>query len=241
MKYKSCILTTAVAAALLCTSSGITAKEPKHATTESPAPTPPPVLPGVALQNLKDGNVRFRGKMEHPHQDAARREEVAPAQHPFAIVLGCADSRTPPEVIFDQGLGDLFVIRVAGNTLNADTLGSIEYAVLHNSRLIVVLGHESCGAVKAAIDLKAAANEAAAAKEAPGHILSFVDAIKPAIDATPGSDATEVSKANVRIMVKTLKESAPILKERVKNGTVSVVGAYYELKSGVVTFLPEPK
>jgi carbonic anhydrase len=239
MKYQSHLLTSAVAAILLCISAGITAKEPEHAKPEAP-----PVTPEVALQNLKDGNQRFSGnpqRMQHPRQDAARREAVAPKQHPFAVVLGCADSRTPPEVLFDQGLGDLFVIRVAGNVLNAETLGSIEYAVDHDVRLIVVLGHESCGAVEAAIKWNAAVDRATATKEAPGHILSLVEAIKPAIDATPGSDPTAICKANVANVVKAVQDSAPILKEKVRNGTVSVVGAYYDLRKGEVTFLPQPK
>src|SRR6059036_1627413 len=112
-----------------------------------------------------------------------RREELAKSQHPFAVVLGCSDSRVPPEIVFDQGLGDLFVLRVAGNVINDESLGSIEYAVDHLAvRLIVVLGHQRCGAVKAEKDTIAAKGEA------PGHIQSLVTAIKPAVEATVNRD-----------------------------------------------------
>ena len=143
----------------------------------------PGISPVEALQRLKTGNQRFvASKLQHPHQSAERRTELATSQHPFAIVLGCADSRTAPEVVFDQGLGDIFVIRVAGNVLNDETLGSIEYGVEHlGAQLIVVLGHERCGAVKAAREL------IAAKAEAPGHIQSLIKAIQPAVETTAGA------------------------------------------------------
>jgi carbonic anhydrase len=228
MKYKSYILTTAAAVLLLCLPQGITAKEPEHANAA------PKVSPTDALARLKAGNQRFvASKLEHPRQTAKRRTELATSQHPFAIVLGCADSRTSPEVIFDQGLGDLFVVRVAGNVLNDETDGSIEYAVEHlGAQLIVVLGHERCGAIKAA-------KETIAAKaEAPGHIQSLVKAIAPAVEATIGADAEATAKANVLNTAQALRSCTPIL-EMIEKGTVSVVGAHHDLDTGAVEFLKD--
>jgi len=208
---------------------GTFAKEPEH------ADAAPKVSPTEALARLKAGNQRFvASKLEHPRQTAKRRAELATSQHPFAIVLACADSRTSPELVFDQGLGDVFVVRVAGNVLNDETLGSIEYAVDHlGAQLIVVLGHERCGAV-------AAARETIAAKgEAPGHIQSLVKAIAPAVEATAGEDAEATAKANELHVAKELRESAPILKEMVEKGTVSVVAAHYDLDTGAVEFLKD--
>jgi carbonic anhydrase len=185
-----------------------------------------------SLARLKAGNRRFvANRLRHPRQTAGRRAELATHQHPFAVVLGCSDSRTPPEVIFDQGLGDLFVVRVAGNVVNDETLGSIEYAVEHlGAKLIVVLGHKRCGAVKAA-------REAVAARApAPGHLQSLVEAIRPAVEATAGADVEATVKVNVRNVAQAIRDSAPVLKPLVAAHTVAVVGAYYDLDTGVVTF-----
>jgi carbonic anhydrase len=137
-------------------------------------------------------------------------------------------------VLFDQGLGDVFVVRVAGNVINDEALGSIEYAVEHlGAQLIVVLGHERCGAVKAA-------RETIAAKaEAPGHIQSLVNAIQPAVEETIGKDAETTAKANVQHVARLLRDSEPILKEKVGEGKASVVGAYYDLDTGAVEFLKD--
>ena len=229
MKFNVSILTACLAAILLSLPLATTGKEPEH------ADAPPKVSPADALTRLKAGNQRFiAGKLDHPRQTAGRRTELANSQGPFAIVLGCADSRTPPELVFDQGLGDVFVVRVAGNVLNDETVGSIEYAVDHlGAQLIVVLGHERCGAVKAA-------RETIAAKaEAPGHIQSLVKAIAPAVEATAGADAEATAKANELHVAKKLRESAPILKEMVEKGTLSVVAAHYDLDTGAVEFLKD--
>ncbi|MBI2813261.1 MAG: carbonic anhydrase [Opitutae bacterium] len=198
--------------------------------------TVPPVAaevsPADALTRLKDGNRRFVAeKLQHPHQGAGRRTELAASQAPYAIVLGCADSRTGPEVIFDQGIGDLFVLRVAGNVLNPEIVGSMEYAVEHlGSRLIVVLGHERCGAVKAAKETVAANGTA------PGSIQSLVLAIKPAVDSTVGQDAEATCKANVLHVAAALRASAPILAGKIASGAVKVVGGRYDLDTGAVEF-----
>ena len=137
----------------------------------------------------------------------------------------------PPEIVFDQGLGDLFVVRVAGNVINDEGLGSIEYSVDHlGTRLILVLGHQSCGAVKAA-------RETIAAKgKAPGHIESLVTAIKPAVEATAKDDLDTTVKANVKNVVQALRSSTPILKAKVDSGEVKVIGGYYSLDTALSLF-----
>src|SRR6266481_3698848 len=204
-------------------------------------PDQPVVLPAEAMSRLKEGNGRYTsGNQQHPHESsqertymatasyenlgmtaaeaATRRAELKTSQHPFAIVLSCSDSRVPPELVFDQGLGDLFVIRVAGNVIDDQSLGSIEYAVDHLAvRLIVVLGHQRCGAVKAA-------KETIAAKgKAPAHIQSLVNAIRPAVEATMNSDLEATVKANVKDVVQALRESTPILKPQIDSGAVRVI------------------
>ena len=223
-------------------------------------PDQPIVSPAEAISRLKEGNGRFTaGNPQHPHesvdernyiaansyenagtmslgmtseQAAKRRAELAKSQHPFAIILSCSDSRVPPEIVFDEGLGDLFIVRVAGNLLNDEGLGSIEYGVdILGARLIVVLGHGSCGAVDAAMKTIAAKGKA------PGHIQSLVTAIKPVVDSTPKGDLDTMIKANVKHVADALRSSTPILKARVESGDVQVMGGYYTLDTGAVTFL----
>jgi len=198
-------------------------------------PEQPTVAPAEAVSKLKEGNGRYTsGNLEHPGQTTERRAELAKDQHPFAVILSCSDSRVPPEIVFDQGLGDLFVVRVAGNVIDDHGLGSIEYAVDHlGTRLIVVLGHQSCGAVKAA-------KETVAAKgKAPGHIQSLVTAIKPVVEATAKDDLDTTIKANVKHVAQALRSSTPILKAKVDSGNVQVIGGYYSLDTGAVSLLDE--
>jgi carbonic anhydrase len=198
-------------------------------------PEQPTVAPAEAVSKLKEGNGRYTtGKLQHPGQTTERRAELAKDQHPFAVILSCSDSRVPPEIVFDQGLGDLFVVRVAGNVVDDHGLGSIEYAVDHlGARLIVVLGHQSCGAVKAA-------KETIAAKgKAPGHIQSLVTAIQPVVEATVKDDLETTVKANVKHVVQALRSSTPILKAKVDSGEVQVIGGYYSLDTGAVSLLDE--
>ena len=195
----------------------------------------PSVAPAEAISKLEEGNGRYTsGNLQHPGQTAERRTELANTQHPFATIVSCSDSRVPPEIVFDQGLGDLFIVRVAGNVINDEGLGSIEYSVDHlGTRLILVLGHQSCGAVKAA-------RETIAAKgKAPGHIESLVMAIKPAVEATAKDDLDTTVKANVKNVVQALRSSTPILKAKVDSGDIRVIGGYYSLDTGAVTFLDE--
>src|SRR5882757_2775194 len=193
----------------------------------------PSVAPSEAISKLKGGNGHYTsGTLQHPGQTAERRTELANTQHPFATIVSCSDSRVPPEIVFDQGLGDLFIVRVAGNVINDEGLGSIEYSVDHlGTRLILVLGHQSCGAVDAAMKTVAAKGKA------PGHIQSLVTAIKPVIDSTRKGDLDTTIKANVKHVVDTLRSSTPILKPRVDSGDVKVIGGYYSLDTGAVTFL----
>ncbi|MEG4029668.1 MULTISPECIES: carbonic anhydrase [unclassified Microcoleus] len=190
------------------------------------------ITPDGALKKLMAGNQRYiQQKRTFPDQARSRVVEVAQGQHPFATILACSDSRVTPEIIFDQGLGDLFDIRVAGNFLDDVVLGNIEYAALElGVPLLVILGHERCGAVKAALDGKAV----------PGHISTLVAAIKPAVDSTKGQkgDAWDNAvRANVKMNVNQLQSSSPILAEAVKAGKLKVVGGRYDLDSGKVEII----
>jgi carbonic anhydrase len=189
-----------------------------------------------ALAALLAGNQRYLDKrLTHRHQDADRIEQLAQGQAPIAIILGCSDSRVSPEVIFDHGLGDLFVIRVAGNVVDDVVLGSIEYAADGlGVPLVLVLGHERCGAVSAAVDHAATL----------GHVSTLVRAIQPAMDrveSSPGSISqgrpamiNAVVLANVQQSVDQLKTSQPVMAALVKQGKVKVVGARYDLDEGRV-------
>ena len=185
-----------------------------------------------ALNKLIAGNKRYQeGNLEHPHQTLKRRGDLASGQEPFACVLSCADSRVPPEIIFDQGLGDLFVLRVAGNVVNDMILGSLEYAVEHlGAPLIVVLGHKRCGAVSATVQ----------GGTAPGKIGSLVQAIQPAVDTVKGQSGDPVdnaAKENIKRGVEQLKAAAPILSEKVNAGQLQIAGAFYDLDTGEVILL----
>ena len=186
-----------------------------------------------ALERLIAGNKRYvAGTPEHPNQSPERRKEVGSGQTPFACILGCADSRVPPEIIFDQGLGDLFVLRVAGNVANEMILGSLEYAVEHlGAQLIVVLGHKRCGAVAAAVS----------GGEAPGHIGKLVQAIQPAVDRSKSMQGDAVENAvreNIQLTAQKLQSDSSILKARVDADTLDIIGAFYDLDTGQAGFFP---
>lgn len=187
----------------------------------------------AALQRLLDGNKRYvEMTLAHPDQDAACRATNAAGQKPFAVILGCSDSRVPPEVVFDQGLGDLFVVRVAGNVADDVGVASIEYAVEHlGARLVLVLGHERCGAVTAAVK----------GGELPGHLPILMRLLQPAVDKTKGLAGDGVENAiveNVKLTTAALRESKPILAEMVEKGEIKVVGARYDLDTGAVAVQP---
>lgn len=194
------------------------------------------VEPDEAYRRLTDGNKQYiAGKFSTVHSTAARRTEVAKGQHPFAIVLSCSDSRVPPEIIFNQGIGDLFVVRTAGHVADDTAIGSIEYAVEHlGVRLIMVLGHKRCGAVDATVK----------GGTAPGHIASVVEAIKPAVERAkekPGDPVDNAVKANVKMVAQKLIASKPFLAEKYEDGVLRIVGAEYDLDSGAVELTYNPK
>ncbi|MBW4612684.1 MAG: carbonic anhydrase [Desmonostoc vinosum HA7617-LM4] len=193
---------------------------------------PNPINFDQALQNLLDGNQRFiHKKRKSPHQSLEHLRLVAKAQYPFAAILGCADSRVPTEIIFDQGLGDLFVVRVAGNVASDMAIGSLEYstAVL-GTQLIVVLGHRRCGAVAEAIK-----NELL-----PGRIGYIVENIKPAIaniNSLTGDVTENAVIANIKYQAAKLQQSSTILARSLHEGKLKIVSAYYNLDTGKIDIL----
>ena len=196
------------------------------------APLPTDTSADAALQTLKEGNQRFVAmKPIHPNLTAERRTDVAKGQNPFAIIFECVDSRVPPELVFDRGLGDLFVIRTAGQALDKAALGSIEFGVEeYNIPLVMVLGHEKCGAVEATIEVL----EKKA--QAHGQIRTLVELIKPAVEKVKGQSGNLLDnaiRANIALNVDKLK-TAPILTEHLEKGKIKIVGAYYNLDTGVV-------
>lgn len=183
----------------------------------------------TALQKLIDGNKRYTsGNAVHPNQTAERRAAVADAPNPFAVILSCADARVPPEIIFDCGIGDLFVVRNAGNLVNDEVLGSIEYAVKYfGTRLIMVMGHTRCGAVSSAVQ----------GGEFPGHIPALVNAILPAVKLAkeqPGDLVENTVHANVNLVVDKLKSSGPVLEQFIETDGLQIIGACYDMDSGDV-------
>ncbi len=185
--------------------------------------------PDAALKQMMDGNQRFIDKkLTSFDEDLAElKQNTAEKQEPFAAVLSCADSRVPVELIFDQSIGHLFVTRVAGNVASSDIIASLEYgAAVLGTKVIMVLGHGSCGAVTAAI----------AVKPVPGQISTLYRYIRPAVDqAGPELEAT--IRANAKIQAKILAESSPVLAELIKKGALKVVASYYDLVTGKVTLL----
>lgn len=187
------------------------------------------------LQRFKDGNQRFvQGKMLHRDYLQAK-DLTAAGQHPYAIVLSCIDSRKPVEIIFDKGIGDIFNARIAGNFVNTDILGSMEYATkVSGAKLILIMGHSKCGAIKSAID-----------NVQLGNITSMLSHIRPAIESVQGiEDRTSknkkfmeaVAKQNVILAEKEILEGSPIIKDLVNTGNTEIKGCMYDLESGVVTF-----
>lgn len=193
---------------------------------------PSSLSPDEALQKLMEGNQRFiQHHPQYPDQSEARLLEVAQAQHPFATVLSCADSRVPAELIFDQGIGDIFDVRIAGNIATTAAIGSIEYAVvLLETPMLMVLGHERCGAVTAAVQNK----------PLPGEIGTFVEAILPAVERVknqPGDTVDNAVNANVQYQIEQLLQRSNLIAERVQSGKLKVIGSRYDLDTGAVTIL----
>ena len=189
------------------------------------------ISPERAIEMLKEGNQRFLENKEIPRDLHTQVKESSGGQHPYAVVLSCIDSRVPVELAFDQGIGDIFSARVAGNIINEDVLGSIEYACgVAGSKAILVLGHTKCGAVTAAckgVEL--------------GNITALLSKVKPAIkevqDRTGGIEVEEVTKSNVNQSIKEITEKSSLLADLVNEGKVKIVGAVYHVEDGTVTFL----
>ena len=195
------------------------------------------ITPAEALARLKEGNARFaEGKPLH-RDFPSRVRETGAGQFPFAIVLGCVDSRVPPEMVFDQHVGDLFSARVAGNIVDPALLGSIEFATkLAGAKLVFVLGHTECGAVKGACD-----------DVKMGNLTTTLSYLRPAVESVQGVEGPRTSKnpqfvaavteANVRLTIEAMRKQSPILDELVSKGDVVLAGGVYDVKSGVVSFL----
>lgn len=191
--------------------------------------------PRTGLKKLMGGNRRFvEGKSIHPRQDSMFIRSLEADQKPFAIIIGCSDSRVSKELIFDQGFGDLFIIRTAGQVMAQASYGSIEYGAIYlKSKLIVVLGHTECGAVNAAVNKP---------ENPPGHIVTLINAIKPAVTKSShlkGNALNNAVRQNVIEQVNELRELEPVLSKRYKDGEILIVGGVYDLHTGKVEFLPE--
>ena len=223
---------TVAAAAYLSLGNTLTNAQTRSQAQVAPAKTemsPSTLTPQQALQKLIDGNKRYAaGKVLRPDQTGERRITVSAKQEPFAIILGCSDSRVVPEIAFDEGLGDLFVVRTAGNVSDDIVLGSLEFGAAElNVPLIMVLGHQNCGAVTAVVKNA----------QVPGHIARIAEAIKPAVDKVrnqPGDFVDNAVRSNVQTEVGDLKQSTPILADRIKAGKLMIVGGRYDLKTGLV-------
>lgn len=202
--------------------------KPKVQTKESQAA----MTPSEALARLTEGNARFVANATKRRDWSVKVAATAAGQFPFAAVLGCMDSRVPAEIVFDQGLGDVFSVRVAGNVVNEDELGSLEYAIKVGTKLIVVLGHTSCGAVKGAID-----------DVQFGNLTGLLAKIKPAVAAASCSSSkdeacvTKVAEQNVRQSMKAIREKSEFIAKNLDEGKVNLVGGMYDVASGKVTFL----
>lgn len=215
--------TIAGAAAGVLTGGGIEFAAPRPAVAQSK------LSPDAALQDLMDGNQRFVEKRLRFYEEdlAILKQNTAEKQEPFASVLSCADSRVPVEIMFDQSIGHVFVNRVAGNIATSEIIASIEYGVaVLGTRVLMVLGHANCGAVKASI----------AAKAVPGQISGLYRYIRPAVDQANG-DFEATIKANAKIQAKLLSDSSPVVASAVKDAKLKVVAAYYDLANGKVALL----
>lgn len=197
------------------------------------------ITPQKALNLLEEGNKRFVNNLKINRNLLQQANETSDGQHPFAVILSCIDSRTSAELIFDQGLGDVFSIRVAGNIVNEDVLGSMEFGCkVAGAKIIVVLGHTKCGAIKGACD-----------HVEMGNLTALLSKIRPAVDeeltikenrSSKNSEFVErVSAINVNRSVKSIIERSPILKEMIESGEIGIVGGIHDITTGVVTFYPD--
>ena len=194
----------------------------------------------TALAALREGNRRFVAELDQPHPVRTRRRELPAGQEPLAIILGCSDARVPAEIVFDQGLGDLFVIRVAGNIVAPSQVGSVEFAAAaFGTRLVVVLGHSNCGAIHATLEQLARPS-----RDQSPNLRSIVNRIRPAVEAlierSTGIDrdalVQQAVRANIRMSANHLRHGSQVLEQLIQHEGLLVVGAEYSLESGVVDF-----
>ncbi|MBP7810463.1 MAG: carbonic anhydrase [Bacteroidia bacterium] len=197
------------------------------------------ITPVMALELLKEGNKRFVSNLKVNRNLLQQANETSDGQHPFAVILSCIDSRTSAELIFDQGLGDVFSVRIAGNIINEDILGSMEFACkVAGSKIIVVLGHTKCGAVKGACD-----------HVEMGNLTALLTKIRPAVDEETitkenrnsgnSTFVENVATINVKRTVKSIVQRSPILKEMIESGQIGIVGGTHNITTGEVNFYPE--
>ena len=197
------------------------------------------ITPSMALTLLNEGNKRFLNNLKVNRNLLQQANETSDGQHPFAIILSCIDSRTSAELIFDQGLGDIFSVRIAGNIINEDILGSMEFACkVAGSKIIVVLGHTKCGAVKGACD-----------HIEMGNLTALLSKIRPAVDDETLTKENRnsnnpvfvenVATINVKRTVKSIMQRSPILKEMIESGQIGIVGGTHDISTGEVTFYPD--
>ncbi len=197
------------------------------------------ITPSMALDLLKEGNKRFVNNLKVNRNLLQQANETSDGQHPFAVILSCIDSRTSAELIFDQGLGDIFSVRIAGNIINEDILGSMEFGCkVAGSKIILVLGHTKCGAVKGACD-----------NVELGNLTALLTKIRPAVEdekttkenrnANNSEFVEKVATLNVKRTVKSIKEQSPIIKDLIESGQIGIVGGIHDITTGKVTFYPE--
>jgi carbonic anhydrase len=197
------------------------------------------ITPKIAMELLEQGNMRFVNNLNANRNLLQQANETSDGQHPFAVILSCIDSRTSAELIFDQGLGDIFSVRIAGNIVNEDILGSMEFACkLAGSKMIVVLGHSKCGAVKGACD-----------HAEMGNLTALLSKIRPAVDdevstsenrsSSNASFVENVAEINVKRTVKSIMERSTILNDMIQSGQIGILGGMHDLESGKVTFYPD--
>ncbi|MBL0039303.1 MAG: carbonic anhydrase family protein [Candidatus Nitrotoga sp.] len=194
------------------------------------------ITPAMALELLKEGNRRFQSNLKANRNLLQQASETSDGQHPFAIVLSCIDSRTSVELIFDQGLGDVFSVRIAGNIMNEDILGSMEYGCkVAGAKIIVVLGHTNCGAIAGACDHIEMGNLTALLNKIQPAVFNEKSETKNRSSSNP-EFVEKVSTINIKRTIHTIMERSPILKELVETGAIGLVGGKHDIASGVVTF-----
>lgn len=197
------------------------------------------ITPAMALDLLKEGNKRFVNNLKVNRNLLQQANETSDGQHPFAVILSCIDSRTSAELIFDQGLGDIFSIRIAGNIINEDVLGSMEFACrVAGSKIVVVLGHTRCGAIKGACD-----------HVEMGNLTALLSKIRPAVDNETSTSSArnsgnaefveKVATINVKRTVRSILERSPILKEMIESGQIGIAGGTHDIATGEVNFYPD--